>query len=43
MAFVGAAVVTWPAVALVGSYELRIMVIRSAQAPADSASGAGSE
>jgi hypothetical protein len=31
----GAAVAAWPAVALVGSYELLIMVIRSSQVPAD--------
>jgi hypothetical protein len=37
----GAAVAAWPAVALVGSYELLTMVIRSSQAPADDASGAG--
>src|ERR1700689_3348250 len=30
----GAAVAAWPAVALVGSYELLIMVIRSSQVPA---------
>ena len=29
----GAAVAAWPAVALVGSYELLMMIIRSAQAP----------
>jgi hypothetical protein len=34
---VGAAVAAWPAVALVGSYELLMMVIRSSQAAADSA------
>jgi len=32
---VGAAVAAWPAVALVGSYELLMMVIRSSQVPAD--------
>jgi hypothetical protein len=32
----GAAVAAWPAVALVGSYELLMMVIRSSQVPADS-------
>ena len=32
---VGAAVAAWPAVALVGSYELLMMAIRSAQVPAD--------
>jgi Protein of unknown function (DUF2637) len=31
----GAAVAAWPAVALVGSYELLMMVIRTSQAPAD--------
>jgi hypothetical protein len=36
-----AAVAAWPAVALVGSYELLMMIIRSAQAPANSASGTG--
>ena len=30
---VGAAVAAWPAVALVGSYELLMMVIRSSQVP----------
>ena len=30
---VGAAVAAWPAVALVGSYELLMMIIRSAQLP----------
>src|SRR3984885_11903939 len=30
----GAAVAAWPAVALVGSYELLMMVIRTSQAPA---------
>jgi hypothetical protein len=34
---VGAAVAAWPAVALVGSYELLMMVIRSSQVPADEA------
>ena len=34
----GAAVAAWPAVALVGSYELLMMVIRSSQVPADGAS-----
>ena len=33
----GAAVAAWPAVALVGSYELLMMVIRSSQVPADGA------
>jgi hypothetical protein len=37
---IGAAVAAWPAVALVGSYELLMMVIRNAQASAD-ASGDG--
>jgi hypothetical protein len=32
---IGAAVAAWPAVALVGSYELLMMVIRGAQVPAD--------
>jgi hypothetical protein len=36
---VGAAVAAWPAVALAGSYELFMMVIRSSQAAPDSASG----
>ena len=31
----GAAVAAWPAVALVGSYELLMMVIRSSQVPLD--------
>jgi Protein of unknown function (DUF2637) len=31
---IGAAVAAWPAVALVGSYELLMMIIRGAQAPA---------
>ena len=31
----GAAVAAWPAVALVGSYELLMMVIHSSQVPAD--------
>jgi hypothetical protein len=31
----GAAVAAWPAVALVGSYELLMMIIRSSQVPAD--------
>src|ERR1700727_1146282 len=33
----GAAVAAWPAVALVGSYELLMMIIRSSQGPADGA------
>ena len=32
---IGAGVAAWPAVALVGSYELLMMIIRGAQAPAD--------
>ena len=32
---IGAAVAAWPAVALVGSYELLMMVIRRSQVPAD--------
>ncbi len=35
----GAAVAAWPAVALVGSYELLMMVIRSSQVPADGTPG----
>jgi hypothetical protein len=35
---VGAAVAAWPAVALVGSYELLMTVIRSSQAAPDDAS-----
>jgi hypothetical protein len=35
----GAAVAVWPAVALVGSYELLMMVIQSSQVTADSMSG----
>ena len=35
----GAAVAAWPAVALVGSYELLMMVIRSSQVPAASTPG----
>ena len=34
---IGAAVAAWPAVALVGSYELLMMVIRNAQAQEDAA------
>jgi uncharacterized protein DUF2637 len=34
----GAAVAAWPAVALVGSYELLMMVMRNSQLPADSTS-----
>lgn len=37
----GAAVAAWPAVALVGSYELLMMVIRSSQVPADHTPGTG--
>jgi hypothetical protein len=37
----GAAVAAWPAVALVGSYELLMMVIRSSQVPAASTRGTG--
>jgi hypothetical protein len=37
----GAAVAAWPAVALVGSYELLMMVIRNSQIPAASTSGTG--
>ena len=33
----GAAVAAWPAVALVGSYELLMMIIRNAQAEPDAA------
>jgi Protein of unknown function (DUF2637) len=36
---VGAAVAAWPAVALVGSYELLMMVIRTSQAAPDAISG----
>jgi hypothetical protein len=36
----GAAVAAWPAVALVGSYELLMMVIRSSQVSVDGAPGA---
>ena len=36
---VGAAVAAWPAVALVGSYELLMMVIRGSQAAPDGRSG----
>jgi hypothetical protein len=35
----GAVVAAWPAVALVGSYELLMVIIRSAQAPAGTAAG----
>jgi Protein of unknown function (DUF2637) len=37
----GAAVAAWPAVALVGSYELLMVVIRSAQVPACTEAGSG--
>jgi hypothetical protein len=37
--FVGAAVAAWPAVALVGSYELLMMIIRGSQAVPDGMSG----
>jgi hypothetical protein len=37
----GAAVAAWPAVALVGSYELLMMVIRSSQVPTDGIPEAG--
>jgi hypothetical protein len=40
---IGAAVAAWPAVALVGSYELLMMVIRSSQASAADASEDGGE
>jgi len=36
---IGAAVAAWPAVALVGSYELLMMVIRNAQAASDATPG----
>lgn len=36
----GAAVAAWPAVALVGSYELLLMIIRGVQVPADVTTGA---
>jgi hypothetical protein len=36
---IGAAVAAWPTVALVGSYELLMMIIRSSQAPPGGASG----
>ena len=32
---IGGAIAAWPAVALVGSYELLMMIIRDAQVPAD--------
>ncbi len=37
----GAVVAAWPAVALVGSYELLMVIIRSARAPAGTAAGPG--
>jgi Protein of unknown function (DUF2637) len=37
----GAVVAAWPAFALVGSYELLMVIIRSTQAPAGASSGAG--
>jgi hypothetical protein len=37
----GATVAAWPAVALVGSYELLMVIIRSAQAPAGPVPGPG--
>jgi Protein of unknown function (DUF2637) len=39
---IGAAVAAWPAVALVGSYELLMVIIRSTQVPAGMAAGPGS-
>jgi hypothetical protein len=36
---IGAAVTAWPAVALIGSYELHMMVIRNSQVQADDRSG----
>jgi hypothetical protein len=38
---IGAAVAAWPAVALVGSYELLMMVIRGSQVPVEDASATG--
>src|ERR1700722_10313532 len=40
---IGAAVAAWPAVALVGSYELLMMVIRSSQMPDDCTPGSGDD
>ena len=40
---IGAAVAAWPAVALVGSYELLMMVIRSSQVPAGGAAESGND
>jgi hypothetical protein len=37
----GATVAAWPAIALVGSYELLVVIIRSAQAPAGTVPGRG--
>jgi hypothetical protein len=37
LGLIGAAAAAWPAVALVGSYELLMMIIRGAQVPADPA------
>jgi hypothetical protein len=37
----GAAVAAWPAVALVGSYELLMVIVRSAQAPASTVACVG--
>jgi len=37
----GAVVTAWPAVALLGSYELLMMIVRSAQAPADTEAKSG--
>jgi hypothetical protein len=39
---IGAAVAAWPAVALVGSYELLMMVIRTSQTVSDNTAGGGS-
>jgi len=38
---IGAAVAAWPAAALVGSYELVMLSIRSAHAQSDAAAGPG--
>ena len=37
----GAVVASWPAVALVGSYELLMVIIRSGQVPAGTVAGPG--
>jgi hypothetical protein len=37
----GAVVAAWPATALVGSYELLMVIIRSGRVPADTAAGPG--